>query len=312
MKWVLIGIVVIALAFWASFWWAGRGQLPLDDNARAGAPGAFADLLDGKIHYQFSGPEDGPLIVMVHGYSTPAFIFDQNAAALRAAGFRVLQFDHFGRGWSDRPDKAYDIDFYDAELVSLLDTLSIKTPVGLVGLSMGGPIVAEFAARHPERVSKVFLFVPAGFDVSGASGTQAALIRTPLIGDWLWRMVAMRRLTSDPQYDETGLAPENRLQGDVMAQMKYRGYGRALLSTFRHFPLQDRDETYSELAATGVPVAAMFGDQDPTVLISSAEKFKALVPSAEVHVLEGGDHGLNYKRHADVNPILTDWFLSPR
>ncbi|MEQ9126282.1 MAG: alpha/beta hydrolase, partial [Alphaproteobacteria bacterium] len=130
-------------------------------------------LPGGQIHYQFSGPEDGPLIVMVHGYSTPGFIFDQNAAALREAGFRVLQFDHFGRGWSDRPDTAYDADFYDAELMSLLDTLGISKPVGLVGLSMGGPIVAEFAARHPQRVSKVFLFVPAGFDVSGTIGTQA-------------------------------------------------------------------------------------------------------------------------------------------
>ena len=161
-------------------------------------------------------------------------------------------------------------------------------------------------------MSKVFLFVPAGFDVSGTTGTQAGLIRTPIIGDWLWRMVAMRRLTSDPQYDETGLAPENRLQGDVMAQMKYKGYGRALLSTFRHFPLQDRQTTYSELAATGIPVAAMFGDQDPTVLISSAEKFQALVPNARVHILEGADHGLNYKRHGEANPVLTDWFLTPR
>lgn len=308
MKWVLWALGILVFALWASWAWAGRGLKPLDEIERARAPGQFAALPDGKLHYRLSGPEGAPLIVMVHGFSTPGFIFDQNAAALREAGFRVLQFDHFGRGWSDRPDARYDIDFYDRELTSLLDALAVNEPVGLVGLSMGGPIAAEFAVRHPERVARVFLFVPAGFDVAGTDGFQADLIRTPVIGDWLWSVVAMGSLTSDPQYDETGLAPEDRLQGDFTEQMAYRGFGRALLSSFRHFPMQGRDDTFAALAASGMPVAAVFGTADPTVLISSADKMRAVMPEADVHVLEGADHGLNYKRHREANPILTAWF----
>lgn len=308
MKWVLWALGILIFGLWASYVWAGRGLKPLDDSARARAPGQFADLPEGKIHYRLSGPEGAPLIVMVHGFSTPGFIFDQNAAALREAGFRVLQFDHFARGWSDRPAARYDVDFYDRELTGLLDALSISEPAGFVGLSMGGPTVTEFTARHPERVTRVFLFVPAGFDVAGTDGFQASLIRTPLIGDWLWRVVAIGSLTSDPQYDESGLAPEDRLQGDFTEQMTYRGFGEALLSSFRHFPMQGRDATYTALAASDIPVAAVFGTADPTVLISSAGKMQTLVPEADVHVIEGADHGLNYKRHKDVNPILTAWF----
>ncbi|MBU3919158.1 MAG: alpha/beta fold hydrolase [Alphaproteobacteria bacterium] len=308
MKWVLWCLGVLVFAFGASWWWAGNSLKPLDEIERARAPGQFAQLPGARIHYRLTGREDAPLIVMVHGYSTPGFIFEQNAAALREAGFRVLQFDHLGRGWSDRPDSRYDADFYDWELLALLDALSITEPAGFVGLSMGGPIVAEFAVRHPERVARVFLLVPAGLDIAGADETLAALIRTPVIGDWIWRMVALKTIAGDPQYDETGLAPEDRLQGDVREQMKYKGYGRALLSTFRHFPMSAREDTFRALAATGIPVAAVFGDQDPTVLVSRVEKFRAAVPQAAVHVLEGGDHGLNYKRHKDVNPVLTGWF----
>lgn len=308
MKWVLSGLGILVFALWASWAWAGRGLKPLDEIERAGAPGQFAALPAGKIHYRLSGPEGAPLIVMVHGFSTPGFIFEQNAAALREAGFRVLQFDHFGRGWSDRPSVRYDVDFYDSELQGLLDALAITEPAGFVGLSMGGPIVAEFAARHPERVTRVFLFVPAGFDVAGTDGFQATLIRMPVIGDWLWRVVALGTLTSDPQYDETGLSPGDRLQGDFKEQMAYRGFGRALLSSFRHFPMQGRDETFAALAANGIPVAAVFGTADPTVLISSADKLRAVMPAAEVHILDGADHGLNYKRHRDVNSILIGWF----
>ncbi|MBI1401166.1 alpha/beta hydrolase [Hyphomonas sp.] len=308
MKWVVWVIGLLAFAMGTSWWAAGSSLKPLDDIERARAPGQFVQLPGAKVHYRFSGREGAPLIVMIHGYSTPGFIFEQNAAALRDAGFRVLQFDHLGRGWSDRPDSRYDTDFYDWELLALLDALSIKEPVGLVGLSMGGPIVAEFAVRHPERVARVFLFVPAGFDVAGLDGFRADLVRTPVIGDWIWRMVVMKNIMDDPQYDESGLAPENRLQGDFREQMKYRGYGGALLSTVRHFPLSGREDTYRALAATGIPVAAVFGDKDPTVLISSADKFAETMPKADLHVLEGADHGLNYKRHQDVNPILTGWF----
>lgn len=308
MKWIYWIAVAVLAALWVSWVWAGRELKPLDEIERARAPGQFVQLPGAKIHYRFSGPEGAPLVVLVHGYSTPGFIFDQNAAALREAGFRVLQFDHLGRGWSDRPDSRYDVDFYDWELLALLDALQVKEPVGLVGLSMGGPIAAEFAVRHPERVARVFLFVPAGFEVTGTEGLQASLIRTPIVGDWLWRMVAMNALMNDPQYDESDLAPEDRLQGDVREQMGYKGYARALLSTFRHFPMTGRADTYAALSESGIPVAAVFGDKDPTVLIASAEELKAAIPAANVHIIEGGDHGLNYKRHRDVNPVLTGWF----
>lgn len=308
MKWVYWGAGALLFIIWASWVWAGRDLKPLDEIERARAPGRFAEVDGARIHYRLTGPEGAPLIVMVHGFSTPGFIFDQNARALREAGFRVLQFDHLGRGWSDRPAGRYDVDFYDWELTGLLDALEIDEPAGFVGLSMGGPIVAEFAVRHPERVARVFLFVPAGLDVAGTQGFQAGLIRTPILGDWFWRVFALDAIAKDPQYNEEDLAPENRLQGDFREQMAYRGFGRALLSTFRHFPMRGRDDTYAALAATGIPVMAVFGSDDPTVLVSSAAKLAALVPAAEIKVIDGADHGLNYKRHQEVNAGLSAWF----
>ena len=308
MKWILWGVGALVFLMWASWVWAGRDLKPLDEIERARAPGRFVEIDGAKIHYQLTGPEGAPLIVMVHGFSTPSFIFDQNAEALRDAGFRVLQFDHLGRGWSDRPGGRYDVDFYDWELVGLLDALEIEEPAGFVGLSMGGPIVAEFAVRHPERVARAFLFVPAGLDVSGTKGFQSSLLRTPLIGDWFWRVFALDAIARDPQYNEEGLEPGNRLQGDFREQMAYRGFGRALLSTFRHFPMTGRDDTYAALSATGIPVMAVFGSEDPTVLVSSADKLASLMPDARITVIEGGDHGLNYKRHVEVGDDLVSWF----
>ncbi|KCZ92987.1 alpha/beta fold hydrolase [Hyphomonas johnsonii] len=292
--------------------WAGLGQKPLDDAARAEAPGQFLQATDGQLHYQVRGPEDGPVVVMVHGFSTPSFIFEQNAAALAEAGFRVVQFDHFGRGWSDRPDGPYDAAFYDRELMDLLDGLGLTEPVGLVGLSMGGPIVVAFAGTHPARVSEIFLFVPAGLDVAGADSTMAKLVRMPVVGDWIWRVFGRGVLLGDPQYDESGIDPEYRLQGDVRRQMDFKGYRRALLSTLRNFPMTDRARIFDTVAKkTSLPVMAVFGDADATVEVSSAAKLQALIPRAQVRVIKGGTHGLNYQRHTEVDPMLVEWFSQP-
>ena len=307
-QWCTSVLVLVIIAAFALFLMAGWDMKPLNDDARSQAPGSFADLSDGKVHYRLEGPEDGPLIVMMHGYSTPNFIFEQNVPPLVEAGYRVLRYDHFGRGWSDRPSIRYDADLYDRTLIELLAHIDHDGSFGLVGLSMGGLISAEFAARHPERVDRLFLFVPAGLSTAGASGFTARLITTPVIGDWIWRMVWRDLLLSDPQYDESQLAPENRLAGDVTVQMGYRGYGEALLSTLRRMPMSGRRDVFERLASTEVPVAAIFGEADPTVLIESATELGEIISRAEIRSIPDAGHGLNYQNHAIVNPWLLSWF----
>lgn len=308
MKWFLRIFAVILLLILGAYLLAEARLKPLNDAARAQAPGSFAALSHGQIHYRLEGPENGPLIVLVHGFSTPNFIYQQNVEALNAAGFRTLRFDHYGRGWSDRPSTKYDIDFYDTALVELLSHVGVDEPFGLVGLSMGGPIVAEFTARYPERVNQLVLLVPAGLDLASADSASTALLSTPLVGDWIWRMFGKSILLGDPQYDEAERDPDSKLQGDVAEQFEYRGYLQALLSTFRYMPMSGREETFTRLADTGVPILAIYGDADETVNVSSADKLEALIPAADVRIVEGGEHGLNYQEHSLVSPWLVDWF----
>ena len=308
MKWIIRLVGLVLFLALSTYLGADLMLKPLNNEARSQAPGDFASLTDGQLHYRLEGPEEGPLVVLVHGFSTPNFIYEQNVEALNAAGLRTLRFDHFGRGWSDRPSGKYDVDFYDRALIELLDHLEIDAPFGLAGLSMGGPIVAEFTARHPDRVDRLVLLVPAGLDLAENSAT--GLLRIPIIGDFVWRMIGKNALLGDPQYDESARAPEDRLQGDVAEQFEYRGYLQALLSSFRHMPMAGREETFERVAATGIPVLAIYGAKDETVLISSAERLQALIPEADVRVLDEGEHGLNYQHHKTVSPWLVEFFAS--
>lgn len=306
-------LIILAGLGGLAYWLTVQDRLPLDEAARVDAPGAFVSLTDGDIHYRWFEPDgdvsDAPVIVMAHGYSTPNFIFEQNADALANAGFRVLTFDHFGRGWSDRPEGPYSVDFYDRELLELTDTLKLDQPFGLVGLSMGGVIVAEFAARHPERVSKLGLLVPAGLQLGTEKGSLSdRLMMTPILGEWVWNVLGEQLLLADDQYDESSLRPHQRLAGDVSVQMAYAGYFPALLSSYRYNPMRDRDETFRQVGDAGIPTLAIFGAADTTVLPESEARLKAVFPEAETHMVAGGDHGLNYKMAETVNPILTNFF----
>lgn len=95
---ILWGAASVVFLMWASRVRAGRDLQPPHE-------------IDGaRIHDQLTGPEGAPSIVMVHGFSTPGFIFDQNVVAQRDAGVRDLPFDHLGCGWSDRPGGRYEFD----------------------------------------------------------------------------------------------------------------------------------------------------------------------------------------------------------
>ena len=76
-------------------------RIPMDAQARADAPGEFASLSNGITHFQFHGPVDGPLVVCVHGLTTPSFVYEGLAKRLVERGHRVLVYDHYGRGYSE-------------------------------------------------------------------------------------------------------------------------------------------------------------------------------------------------------------------
>ncbi|MEO0420339.1 MAG: alpha/beta hydrolase [Pseudomonadota bacterium] len=305
----LLLVVGVFAAAMISYLAAGWGLEPLDDQARAKAPGAFLETSQGKIHYQWYGDEGAPIVVMAHGLAIPSFVFEQNAQALAEAGFRVLTFDHLGRGWSDRPDATYDDSFYQREMLELMDGLRLQEPVGLVGQSMGGLIASDFAANHSERIQSLFLLVPSGLDVRAEGNSLSSrLIKTPVLGDWIMRVFGRRVILGQPQFQNQAPNPQNRLQGDMAEQLRYEGFLDAILSTYRNIDFQDREEVYQKLDGTDIPVAAVFGSADPTVLPSSLAKLKGFVPRAETTMIERGTHGLNYENSSQVNRVLVEFF----
>jgi pimeloyl-ACP methyl ester carboxylesterase len=76
----------------------------MDKSARTQLGGDYLETPRGILSYSRLGDEKAPAIILVHGFSTPKFVWDQITPELLQAGFQVIAYDHFGRGFSGRPE----------------------------------------------------------------------------------------------------------------------------------------------------------------------------------------------------------------
>ncbi|MEE9330327.1 MAG: alpha/beta fold hydrolase [Parvularculaceae bacterium] len=304
-------MVITAALVIVPYVWIGMGDKPFDDQARALAPGEFAALSSGQVHYVWVEPApenaNGETVVLFHGLYVPNFMFVANAEALAASGYRVLLPDHYGHGFSDRPTEDYDQAFFARQVGDLLTATGIKTPVILGGQSTGAMVATLYASQYPEHVKALLLIVPAGIRMQGSDQTpMSKILRAPVVGEWVWRVLARRKLRA-PYVPACTTCGDGKLLGDAYVQAEYRGYFPAMLNILRHFPLRRQEAIFKTTAEAGVPILAIFGAKDETVHIESAKILAEVAPDAKIVIIEEGDHSVNFRNVEAVNPVLLEY-----
>jgi pimeloyl-ACP methyl ester carboxylesterase len=250
-----------------------------------------------------SNPEAEDSVVLVHGFSVPYFIYDPTFAFLTQAGFRVLRYDLFGRGFSDRPYTRYNIDLFVRQLAELLDALKLTSPVSLVGLSTGGPIVAAFTARSPERVSKLVLIDPVGAKPFLLSRVARAAA-TPVVGEVLISSlgnVRMIKKIASSRFDHEHIG---EFGPRYIVQMEYKGFKHAVLSTVRNQMLGSFRTVYEQIGKMDKQVLLFWGRHDTTIPFRHSDILRRAMPQVEFHAIENTGHIPHYEKPEEVNPIL--------
>ncbi|TFW31449.1 alpha/beta fold hydrolase [Massilia horti] len=270
---------------------------PLDAAARRQAPGQFIQLSHGMVHYRAAGPEQGQPVLLVHGFSVPDYVFDHSREALAAAGFRVVSFDLYGRGWSDRPIVTYDRDLLAGELGELMDALHMQQ-ADVVGLSMGGAVAGRFAALHPERVRRLVLIAPV------TKATDISVMAWPGVGDWLLRAWFLPGLAN--RQTEDFMHPERFADWPArfVPQMQYDGFGRALLSSMRNIITASSVPDFEKIGKTGLPVQLIWGERDTTVPYAQHADVQRAIPQAQFVSLPEIGHLSVVEDPAAVHPQL--------
>ncbi len=298
-----------------------RGETKeIDAETRASVSGSFIRLSNGFTHYELAPihlppntmnlggeKEKGMPVILVHGFSVPYFVFDPTFEFLVNAGHRVLRYDLFGRGYSDRPHAKYNLDLFVKQLRELLDALEIKQ-ANLIGLSMGGAIASAFAVQYPTYVRELILIDPVGAHPMPLSWIYKAAI-LPGISELILGLAGTERMIQGAAGDFFGPEHVKMFQDQYRVQMQYRGFKRAILSTLRNKTVDGFPEIYQQLGKLDIPVLLFWGRDDQTLPLKQSEGILSLVPRAEFHIVENCGHIPHYEKPEEVNPILAD-FLS--
>ncbi len=306
MIWVLL---VLAVCVVAAPFILERRRKPMDGIARNEAPGDFSELGDGTTHIRQIGPVRGPVVVCVHGLTTSEYVWGDIGLDLIDAGFRVVTYDLYGRGYSDRPRGAQDEAFFVRQLTEVLEAKGHTESVILMGYSMGAAISVAFAAAHPDKVDKLILVAPAGLS-DATSGLDRFARDVPLLGDWItlvfgsalrkWRYA--RSTETDPK--RVAFAQKQ------LAESDYRGFLPAVLSSARHMLRKDQRPLHRSLENARVPTLAIWGEEDSVIPISALGEMTKANRSVTHHTVPGADHGLPYTHPDAVAKEVRAFLLS--
>lgn len=285
---IVAGVLILVVVLSAGGFYVAKNPetRALDDAARRAAPGKFVRLSDGMTHYQVDGPDTGRVVVLAHGFSVPSYIWDSTAADLSRAGYRVVRYDAYGRGFSDRPDVEYSDKLYERQLGELIDSLHVSGKVDLGGVSAGGYVIGVYAGRHPDRVRSLILADP----VSGQSPSTVRPFDLPVVGEYLWQTEAMPTMAEGQASDFVDPARFPDWPAKYRVQMQYKGFGHALLSSRVFRRGLNTDTIYARVAAAQIPVLLIWGEKDKTVPFERSELVRKAIPGAEFHAIPGAAH----------------------
>jgi pimeloyl-ACP methyl ester carboxylesterase len=252
------------------------------------------------LHHAESGPADGRPVVLIHGHPFDHTLWSPQAAALSAAGYRVITPDLRGYGHSDVTDGQVLLADLADDIAALLDRLGIGQAV-FGGVSMGGQICMELCLRHPRRVRALLLS-----DTSYAAETPEGKAFRNGLADRLLaegmggyaeevidKMLAAYNVTALPDVAAHVLG--------MMRATDPRGAAAALRGR------AERPDYAAVLASVTAPALIVVGADDVYTPVSDAESIAALVPHARLTVIDRAGHLPGAEQPAAFNAALLDF-----
>ena len=264
---------------------------------------------DIELYYEDRGT--GKPVVLVHGWPLNGGSWERQSAALLAAGYRVITYDRRGFGRSSAPNDGYDYNTLARDTDKLIESLDLQD-AALVGFSMGGGEVARYTGSYNQgRVTKasfISCITPAlrkdGGNPEGADPAIFEHIKEQIEQDRFDFLMSFGKMFYNDKLLSHSVS-DAKLQADfgVASQSSYQAMlfcVDAWLEDFR-----------SDVKEIKLPTLVVHGDADQVVpLENSGARMPALIPTAKLHVVEGGPHGLIWTHATEVNRVLLEFLKS--
>lgn len=269
-----------------------------------------------RLHVAVTGPESGPLAILLHGFPEFWYGWRHQLGPLAAAGFRVVAPDMRGYNLSDKPRSvaAYALDKLAGDVDGLARALGRSVIDLLIGHDWGAAVAWHVAQTRPSLVRKT-----AVLNVPHLKVMRRTLLTDPGQLRRSWYALAFQLpVLPERLFGARGFAAGigalrtaregsfRRADLDIYkGAWAQQGAPRAMLNYYRAAARHGPDE-YAHEKVPG-PLRIIWGTEDAFLKRKMARASLAYCEQGELFEIEGATHWVQHDAPDEVNRLLLDF-----
>lgn len=222
---------------------------------------------------------NGEAVLLLHGIGRTSRVWDHVVYGLAARGLRVVGLDLLGFGASPKPAwLSYDVDDHAAAVIATIEKLELKTPIVVVGHSMGCLVAVRVARRRPDLVKHLVLFEMPLYE--GLPYKRRYRLRTDLYRRFYSRIIRFQPSFNQATADRVERLAQ-RIAGLEVTPETWLPFVRSLENTIM------KQTTADDIKSLAVPMDVVYGRFDMLVIRGEPKQiFGTDVPNISAHTIK--------------------------
>lgn len=273
-----------------------------------------------KLPYLLEGAlqPEAPLIVLSNSVLVDWHIWDDFVNHFLAQeanqGFRILRYETRGRT-RDCGTQSITVDLLAKDILTLLDHLRVEKAAAVIGVSLGGATVLNFALKYPTRLEAVVSCdtnssSPAGNDklwldrisvseTENATRLDADKLEENIIGEQLAELT-VRRWAVAESYDGGELESKLQKIKESVNQNSLHGFKNVVKALWDY-------DLRPQMEKANVRAIFVVGGGDGKLPVSMADMAKSYGTGAKLYQVEGAGHLPMVEKPKEFSAIVTDF-----
>ena len=173
--------------------------------------------------------------------------------------YRVITYDQYGRGYSDRVHTKVSIELMERQLKELIEHCEVEDLI-LYGVSFGAAVVAKYASNNLKNINFIGYQVPV---INSANVPLLWIVKIPLYGDLLSRgLLVPTVLKRIEEYE--GLMSK-KLKDHYIEQFKVKGTENFFKKFFLGNAMGNRLNDHSIIGNNSIPSYFAYAEDDTEI-----------------------------------------------
>jgi len=279
-------------------WTAARADWPNADKSRFVRSGAI------EWHVQIDGPEDAPVLLLIHGTGASSHSF-RDVLPILASSFRVIAPDLPGHGFTDaRSDDSLSLPGMARSLRDLCTALGVEPRFG-VGHSAGTAVLIQMTLAEHAPFDRIVGINSALTPIEG-NAVLSPLAKLFFANPMIPRLVSWRAASSDMVESliaRTGSTLDPAGGRCYQTLVRNPAHVAGALGMMASWDLEPMRRRFSEL---DVPVTFIVAEDDPMVPPKDSYDAAARIAAAELVCVEAGGHLLHEVEPDRIARLVTE------